>query len=267
MPHPLVNVFSGGIHGASAGIPFQQIMILPRFPTAAEDIRAAVAVYDAVEAEMKAKSLLVGYSASSGLLAASLDYRGALDIVRETVARLGHDGRIDIAFDAAAEHLKSADGSYRIGDRRLSGEELLELYCRLADDYPIGLIEDPFDPADTALWRRLTAAVGHRVSVVGDDLFATDPANITGAEGTANAVLLKMNQVGTVTATLRAVRAVRACEMKLYVSHRSCETDDTAMCDLAVAVAADAIKIGGPRRGDRIGKYNRLLELAEHFGA
>jgi enolase len=262
MPHPLVNVFSGGIHGDRGDVPFQQIMVIPEFGSIEDDIRAALTVYNSIESRMADKGLILGYSASSGLLVGQ-PYETLLEQLSQQISALGMSSNVSIGLDVAAEHLKLADGRYAFSGRLLRGEELAAVHHDLIGRYPIRFLEDPFDPDDVHLWRSFTSAVADRSWVIGDDLFATNADYIS--KGLASGILLKMNQVGTLTATLRAAEAARNAEMILCISHRSGETEDAAMCDLAVAVGARFIKVGGPRRGDRTAKYNQLIRLAEEL--
>ncbi len=262
MPHPLVNVFSGGIHGDRGHVPFQQIMVIPEFGSIEDDIRAALTVYESIESRMADKGLILGYSASSGLLVGQ-PYETLLEQLSQQISVLGMSSNVSIGLDVAAEHLKLADGRYEFSGRLLRGDELASIHHDLIGRYPIRFLEDPFDPDDIYLWRSFTSAVTGRSWVIGDDLFATNADYIS--KGLASGILLKMNQVGTLTATLGAVEAARNAEMILCISHRSGETEDAAMCDLAVAVGARFIKVGGPRRGDRTAKYNQLIRLAEEL--
>jgi enolase len=268
MPRPLVNIFSGGIHDGSRRVPFQQMMIAPDCGDLAANLDVALAVFAAVEKRLRSAGRQYELSASSGLLVQGLPYTALLDELREEIGRLGLTaGQVPLGIDVAAEHLRGEDGRYRLSEDTegdLTGGELLELLAKLIGDYGIGYLEDPFDPADESLWRTLTAAAPAACPVVGDDLFATSSRYVT--PGLADGILLKLNQVGTVTGALEAARAGRAAGMILCVSHRSGETEDTAMCDFAAAVGASFIKVGGPRRGDRTAKYNQLLRLAEELG-
>jgi enolase len=167
--------------------------------------------------------------------------------------------------DVAAEHLHRQDGHYRFGESTISGAELLKRHLDLVKTYNMGFLEDPFDAADQHLWRELTKELQQTTCVVGDDLFATDSAKIE--PGLATGIILKPNQTGTVTGVLSAARAAHEAGMLLCVSHRSGETEDTMMCDLAVAIGASFIKVGGPRRGDRTAKYNQLIRLATQMNS
>lgn len=259
MPHPLVNVFSGGVHGGH--ISYQQLMIIPQHDRIHDDVETALQVYGEIEEFVKSKGMFEGYSSSSGMLTSATDVRELFDIMASTLDRLGVADQVALGTDVAAEHMEQGDGTYRLGNEILSGEELAAYHRQLLDDFNFCFYEDPFGPDDVAPWRALTEYVSSSTIIVGDDLFATNVKNID--PGLASGILLKMNQVGTVSGTLDAAIAARKAGMRLCVSHRSKETEDTAMCDLAVAVGADLIKVGGPRRGDRIAKYNQLIRLAE----
>jgi len=259
MPHPLVNVFSGGEHGGH--ISYQQLMIIPQHDRIHDDIETTLRVYGEIEKMVTAKGMVEGYSASSGMLTTSSDLRELFDIMANTVERLGLSDHVMLGTDVAAEHLEQGDGTYKVGDKIMTSEELAAFHRGFLDDYNFCFYEDPFGPDDVAPWRALTEYAPSSTTIVGDDLFATNVKNID--PELASGILLKMNQVGTVSGTLDAAVAAQKAGMKLIVSHRSKETEDTAMADLAVAVGADLIKVGGPRRGDRIAKYNQLIRLAE----
>ena len=259
MPHPIVNIFSGGEHGGH--ISYQQLMIIPQHDRIHDDVETALQVYGEIEELVTSKGMVEGYSASSGMLTTSSDLRELFDIIASTIERLGVADHVALGTDVAAEHLEQGDGTYRVGSEILTVDELAALHRKFLDDYNFCFYEDPFGPDDVAPWRALTEYAPPSTIIVGDDLFATNVKNID--PGLATGILLKMNQVGTVSGTLDAATAARKAGMRLCVSHRSKETEDTAMCDLAVAIGADLIKVGGPRRGDRIAKYNQLIRLAE----
>jgi enolase len=170
-------------------------------------------------------------------------------------------GEVRLGVDAAAEHRRAGPDRYRLDGRVVDPDELEALHERLVERFDVGFLEDPFDPDDVTRWKAAAAALGDRACVAGDDLFATDPDRIDPALATG--VVLKLSQAGTVSATLGAARRALEVGMRLCVSHRSGETEDTAMCHLAVAVGAEFVKVGGPRRGDRTIRYNELLRLAE----
>lgn len=259
LPHPIINIFSGGVHGGD--LSHQQLMIIPQLSELVDDLEVAIEVYNKMEAHVKGEGQLLGYSASSGMLATISDPRHLFDLISTTIDQMGLTDQVALGTDVAAEHLETGDGRYRLGGKTLNGDEFETYHRGLLDDYNFCFYEDPFGPDDDQHWRALTRYADEKTMIVGDDLFATNARNIK--PGLASGILLKMNQVGTVTGTLDAAVAARDCGMQLVVSHRSKETEDTSMCDLAYAVGADLIKIGGPRRGDRIGKYNQLVRLAE----
>lgn len=192
-----------------------------------------------------------------GMIVSDLSALEALDRLSEVVA----SDRQTIAIDVAAEHLRLEDGRYRFGGRELRGEELLESHAAMLDRFPVEMLEDPFDPADQLLWRQLQRSRPPSALVFGDDLFATDCTRLD--PELANGMLLKINQVGTLSSALACAAAATKANMKICVSHRSGETEDAFICDLAVAIGATFIKVGGPRRGDRTVKYNQLLRLSE----
>ncbi len=263
MPHPLVNIFSGGIHGLTETIPFQQIMIIPRCKTFYEDVAAALHIYQSIEQTMRENDQLLGYSASSGMLVQTDHYQSLLEIVTEHINRLDYSSTVSIGLDVAAEHLKLSEGKYQFASQTVESDELLALYQQLLARFNIKYLEDPFDASDSEAWRSLNSSLEKDVYLIGDDLFATNALYVN--QAMANGILLKMKQAGSLSATLKAASTAQERGMALCVSHRSCETEDTTMCDLAVALGADLVKIGGPRRGDRTAKYNQLLRLAEEW--
>ncbi|HEV2999818.1 MAG TPA: phosphopyruvate hydratase, partial [Solirubrobacteraceae bacterium] len=261
MPHPLVNVFSGGVHAAPRPDSFQQLMAVPCRATFAADAEAALAVWAEAERRLAGRGAAWTLSASSGML---VEGATSEELLAELHAVVSPHERVGTGADVAAEHLAAGPGLYRLDGRTLAGPELLDLLDRLCAERELVFLEDPFAPEDEELWRELTERLAGRTAVVGDDLFATDAARMDRALATA--VLLKPSQAGTVAATLDAARAALDAGIDLCVSHRSGETEDTFVCDLAVGLGALAQKVGGPRRGDRIAKYNQLLRLAEEGG-
>jgi enolase len=260
LPRLMVNVFSGGIHADRRSRGFQQVMVLPQAGILADDIRLACDVFAA--AERLAWDRLSGgvLSASSGLVVAA-GSEEQLRLLETAVAAAGCAAVCSLGVDVAAEHLRCGRGRYRLGDQELGAARLAARLAELALRYRLSYLEDPFHPSDASAWRRLRAELPLSTTLVGDDLFATDASRVD--HRLADGILLKPSQAGTVTATLDAALAARRAGMLLAVSHRSGETEDTAICDLAVALGAELIKVGGPRRGDRLAKYNQLLRLAE----
>jgi enolase len=260
MPRLLVNVFSGGIHLPGAPDGFQQVMVVPDTGDLVDDIAVACAVY--AEAEQLARDRYgePRLSASSGMVV-SAGSAEQVALLAHAIDGSGHTGVASIGVDVAAEHLRAAPGRYRFAGRDLASPAFAASLAALAGRWPLSYLEDPFDPADEPGWLGLRRMLPPDVTVVGDDLYATDAGRVDAR--LAAGILLKPSQAGTVTGTLDAAVAARKADMVLAVSHRSGETEDTAICDIAVALGAGLIKIGGPRRGDRLVKYNQLLRLSE----
>lgn len=260
MPYPMANIFSGGIHSLNKGTPFQQIMIIPRYASLVENLHAIIDIYSSIENKMRASGNLHSYSASSGLIVTNYSMDELFALTNAEIARLHRMDNVKLGIDAAAEHLHIPGGLYRYRDHEtISADALYEEYRRLVSNNGVFYIEDPFDSGDDDSWKRLTMEHRGKGLIVGDDLFATSRENIE--KGLANGILLKMNQVGSITGTIEAAHKASSMGLTLCVSHRSCETEDTTMCDLAVGLGAEYIKIGGPRRGDRVSKYNQLLRI------
>jgi enolase len=247
------------LHGRGDGIPFQQIMLATEQRPPGETIPLILDVYAQAERLLKTRGLLAGYSASGGMLLGSADVSQTLSLLSELLDRRGVPG-LSLAVDVAAEHLWTTEG-YRFGRRLLDPEGVMDQIIDLAAQYPITFVEDPFTADHSVWWPRLRRRLPGHVAIVGDDLYATNTAYLDPA--LADGMVLKMNQVGTVSAALRASAQAATQDMAQCVSHRSLETEDTAVVDLALAIAARWLKIGGPRRGDRTAKYNRLLRLEE----
>jgi enolase len=262
---PLVNIFSGGVHDSTCKVPFQQIMFTPDFGNIRANIEAGLAVYAAVESRLEKSGREFRHSASSGMQLSGVGYVELLQELHQVIGQMNYPReKAPLAIDVAAEHLRTENGSYRFGSEIVNGAELFERLKEIAQTYNVQFLEDPFDPADEELWRSAARQLSPSTVVVGDDLFSTNSANIK--PGLATGILLKLNQVGSIAGALQAARTAREAGLVLCVSHRSGETEDTVMCDLAVALGATYIKVGGPRRGDRIAKYNQLIRLAEQLG-
>jgi enolase len=270
LPVPLMNILNGGAH-ASNGLDVQEFMIvpagLPDFPSA---LRAGVEVFHALKALLSTRGLSTNVGDEGGFAPDLADNRTGMDIVAEAIERAGYaPGRdIALALDVAASEFH-ADGRYLIDGAERDAEAMTAMWAEWIEDYPIVSIEDPLDEDDWAGWKALTDAVGGRVQLVGDDLFVTNPARLArGIEGgVANAILIKVNQIGTLTETLDAIGMAREAGYGYVISHRSGETEDTFIADLAVATRAGQIKTGSASRTDRVAKYNRLLRIAEELGA
>jgi enolase len=260
IPRLLVNVFSGGIHGAGAPSGFQQAMALPAAGSLGGDVEVARRVFAAAERLCLERFGRCALSDSSGLLA-PIDSAGQLELLDLAIEEAGCRSACAVGVDVAAEHLLGEDGRYRLGEAALAAEELSAFLLSLVDRHDLRYVEDPFDPAHTEVWRAFRDELPDSVAVVGDDVFAGSAARLD--PRLADGVLLKPTQAGTVTGLLDTAAAARSRDMLLALSHRSGETDDTAISDLAVALGADLLKVGGPRRGDRLGNYNQLLRLAD----
>ena len=272
LPVPLVNVINGGAH-ADNGIDFQEFMLVPAGADSfGNAIRMAVEVFHALKEALKEKKLGTGLGDEGGFAPALGSNTAALDFLMQAIERAGYRAGDDIALalDVAASEFAQDHGRYRL--RRegvtLDSEELVSRYEAIVDRYPIVSIEDGLGEDDWAGWAMLTRRLGGRVQLVGDDLFVTNPAVIQQGiqKGLANAVLVKVNQVGTLTETLEAVELAKRAGYGTVISHRSGETEDTFVADLAVAVNAGQIKTGSVARSERTAKYNQLLRIEEELG-
>lgn len=263
LPQIMVNLFSGGIHGFRNHNPFQQIMLLPNFGCIEKDIQCSIDIYNKIERDLLANEELFGYSASSGLLSSSYSYIDLFEkIIKYLIKNEISTENIRLGIDIAAEHLRQSNGSYSFGEEILNKNELFDRLKLLIEKYDIKYIEDPFSLEDEFLWMKLMKEIKGKRYIVGDDLFATNSKFVN--KEAANCILLKMNQIGTISATIESAKHSLNQGLNLCVSHRSCETQETIMCDLAVALGAKFIKIGGPRGGERVIKYNSLLSHAEN---
>ena len=272
LPVPLVNVINGGAH-ADNGIDFQEFMLVPAGADSfGNGIRMAVEVFHALKETLKEKKLGTGLGDEGGFAPALGSNTAALDFLMQAIERAGYRPGDDIALalDVAASEFAQDHGRYRL--RRegvtLDAEELISRYEAIVERYPIVSIEDGLGEDDWAGWALLTRRLGGRVQLVGDDLFVTNPAVIQQGiqKGLANAVLVKVNQVGTLTETLDAVELAKRAGYGTVISHRSGETEDTFVADLAVAVNAGQIKTGSVARSERTAKYNPLLRIEEELG-
>ncbi|MEU3188868.1 phosphopyruvate hydratase [Streptomyces sp. NPDC006923] len=268
LPVPHFTVIDGGVHAANS-LDFQEFMIAPLgAPSLPEAVRAGAEIYGRLGARLAAGGLGRGLGDEGGF-APALDRPE--DVLRELVAAItdagytpGRDG-VALALDPAASEFRGPDGRYRVAGELLTSDELIDRYEEIVQRFPVWSIEDGLGEDDWDGWARLTARLGERIQIVGDDLFVTSPAIIAEAvrKKVANCALIKVNQIGTVTETLEAVRVGRAAGYTQMVSHRSGETEDSFIADLAVGSGCGQFKSGAPARGERVAKYNRLLEIAE----
>jgi enolase len=267
LPVPMLNVINGGAH-ADNSIDLQEFMVVPAgAETFSEGLRIGVEVYHALKKLLTERGLstLVG---DEGGFAPNLESsEDAIDLILEAAERAGHRDRVAIALDPATSEVFSG-GVYRFEGREKSSAQLPGFWAEIADRYPVVSIEDGAAEDDWDSWQALTELLGERVQLVGDDVFVTNIARLNeGIErGVANSILVKVNQIGTLTETIEAVRLAHAHGYTAVMSHRSGETEDTTIADLAVALGTGQIKTGAPARSDRVAKYNRLLRIEEELG-
>ena len=268
LPVPMMNILNGGAH-ADSNVDVQEFMIAPiGAPTFTEAVRWGAETYHALKSVLKQRGLSTGVGDEGGFAPDLEHNRAALDFIVEAIGKAGYTpGRdIALALDVAATELYK-DGAYLFEGKAQTAEEMSAIYADWANNYPIVSIEDPLSEEDWAGWQTFTASVGDRVQVVGDDLFVTNPVRLRRgiAEKSANALLVKVNQIGTVSETFDAVSLAHRAGFACMISHRSGETDDTFIADLAVATNAGQLKTGAPARGERVAKYNQLLRIEEHL--
>jgi enolase len=268
LPVPMMNILNGGAH-ADSNVDVQEFMIAPiGAPTFTEALRWGAETYHALKSVLKERGLSTGVGDEGGFAPDLEHNRAALDFIVEAIGKAGFvPGRdIALALDVAATELYK-DGAYLFEGKPQTAEDMSAIYADWIDAYPIVSVEDPLSEEDWAGWQTFTAAVGDRVQVVGDDLFVTNPERLRRgiAEKSANALLVKVNQIGTVSETFDAVGLAHRAGFACMISHRSGETDDTFIADLAVATNAGQIKTGAPARGERVAKYNQLLRIEEHL--
>lgn len=260
IPKILIPVISAGVHQTGPMDSFQQIMVCIDHSSLMEMYQISKEISQIAEIQLSKQRYLRGVASSGGFLTDGLSTEGKLSLLNHILANPLWDGHVSLAVDVAAEHIK--EGSlYRMDDKLVSPQCFYDLLADYIQRFSITYVEDPFVPEDMALWKRIMKDFGPDIQIIGDDLFATQSAYMK--PGIATGAVIKMNQVGSLTGTLEMIRTVRESGMSICVSHRSYETEDTAMCDLAVAAAADYIKIGSVKRGERIVKYNQLLRLEE----
>jgi enolase len=269
LPVPLMNVINGGAH-AQNRLDLQEFMLVPAgAETFSEAIRVGAEIFHALKAVLHERGLATGVGDEGGFAPDLESTAAAIEAVLEAAERAGHRERVAIALDPAASEIYR-EGVYELpGEgRTLTPAEMVEFYAELAARFPLVSIEDGLDENAWADWRTLTEAVGDRVQLVGDDLFVTNVDFLRRGihEGVANAILVKVNQIGTLTESLDVIELARGAGYATVISHRSGETEDTTIADLAVAVNAGQIKTGAPSRTDRVAKYNQLLRIEEELG-
>ncbi|MFO0671478.1 MAG: phosphopyruvate hydratase [Polyangiaceae bacterium] len=271
LPTPLMNILNGGQH-ADNGLEIQEFMVVPAgLPTFNEALRAGVEVFHALKSILKEKGLTTAVGDEGGFAPRVDTNEGALALVTQAIEKAGYAPGKDVflALDcAASEFFDKKSGKYTFDKKTVSGEELMGIYEKLVKTYPIVSIEDGFAEDDWTTWKAFTDRVGKNVQLVGDDLFVTNVERLKrGIEsGTGNAILVKLNQIGSLTETLDAIRMANEAGYRSIISHRSGETEDAFIADLAVATNAGQIKTGSLSRSDRVAKYNQLLRIAFELG-
>ncbi|MGW0159306.1 phosphopyruvate hydratase [Mycobacterium sp. NPDC003323] len=270
LPVPMMNIINGGAH-ADTGVDVQEFMIAPiGAPTFKESLRWGAEVYHSLKSVLKKQGLSTGLGDEGGFAPDLPGTKAALDLIGTAIEgaglKLGTD--VALALDVAATEFYTQGSGYAFEKETRTAEQMAEFYAALLDAYPLVSIEDPLSEDDWDGWVALTAAIGDRVQLVGDDLFVTNPERLEeGIEkGAANALLVKVNQIGTLTETLDAVALAHNSGYRTMMSHRSGETEDTTIADLAVAVGSGQIKTGAPARSERVAKYNQLLRIEEALG-
>jgi enolase len=268
MPVPMMNILNGGAH-ADSNVDIQEFMIAPiGAPTFREALRAGAEVYHALKRVLRKRGLSTGLGDEGGFAPDLPANSAALDLIAEAVTGAGYTLGTDIvlALDVAATEL-FRDGGYAFEGASRSAEEMTGYYVKLVADYPIVSLEDPLAEEDWRGWVSLTGQLGDRIQIVGDDLFVTSPERVARgiAERAANAVLVKVNQIGSLTETLDTVELAQRAGLRCVMSHRSGETEDTTIADLAVATGCGQIKTGAPARSDRVAKYNQLLRIEDEL--
>ncbi len=269
LPVPQMNILNGGAH-ADNNVDVQEFMILPiGAGTFAEALRWGAETYHSLKSVLKQHGLSTGVGDEGGFAPDLEHNQAALNLIVEAIGKAGFTPGEDVALglDAAASEFH-ADGGYNFEGGRKTAAEMTGIYAAWLDDYPIVSIEDPLGEEDWAGWHELTARLGDRVQIVGDDIFVTNPERLRRgiAERSANSLLVKVNQIGTVTETLNAVALAQRSQFSCVLSHRSGETEDTTIADLAVATNCGQIKTGAPARSERVAKYNQLLRIEELLG-
>ena len=270
LPVPMMNIINGGAH-ADSGVDVQEFMIAPvGAPTFKEALRWGAEVYHSLKSVLKAQGLSTGLGDEGGFAPDLAGTRAALDLILEAISGVGlTPGRdVALALDVAATEFFTAGTGYAFEKETKTAEEMSAFYGELVDAYPLVSIEDPLDENDWDGWVALTDSIGDKVQLVGDDLFVTNPERLEQGinRGAANALLVKVNQIGTLTETLDAVALAHNSGYKTMMSHRSGETEDTTIADLAVACSCGQIKTGAPARSERVAKYNQLLRIEEQLG-
>ena len=269
LPVPMMNILNGGSH-ADSNVDIQEFMIAPiGFENYSDALRAGVEVYHSLKSVLHDRGLSTGLGDEGGFAPNLESNAAALDLIIEAIEKAGYKPgeQVALALDVASSEFYN-DGAYDFEGQKKSAEEMSAYYADLVAKYPLVSIEDPLDENDWAGYKTLTEQIGGKVQIVGDDLFVTNPERLEKGinEGAANALLVKVNQIGSLTETLDAMELAQRNEYRCMVSHRSGETEDVTIADLAVATNAGQIKTGAPARSERVAKYNQLLRIEEELG-
>jgi len=272
LPVPMMNILTGGAH-ADSSVDLQEFMVVPAgMPTFAEALRAGAEIFHVLRGILKKAGLSTGVGDEGGFAPNLRSNREALDVVLEAIAKAGYSAgeNVFLALDVASSELWE-NGKYvfrKSGEPTRTSAQMIDLWTDWVRQYPISSIEDGLAEGDWEGWKALTAALGDRVQLVGDDVFVTNPEILKRgiADHVGNALLVKLNQIGTVTETLDAIAIARSARYGTIISHRSGETEDSTIADLAVGTSAGQIKTGSASRSDRVAKYNQLLRIEEELG-
>jgi len=269
LPVPLMNIINGGAH-ADTGVDIQEFMAVPLgAPTFSEALRWGVEVYHSLKSLLASRGLATGLGDEGGFAPELPNNRAALELIVEAITQTGLTPGKDVALalDVASTEFFS-DGTYNFEGKKRTAAQMSEYYAELAAAFPLVSIEDPLAEDDWEGWVHLTEQLGSKLQLVGDDLFVTNPKRLADgiAKGAGNSILVKVNQIGTLTETLDAVALAQRSGMTAILSHRSGETEDTTIADLAVATDCGQIKTGAPARSERVAKYNQLLRIEEELG-
>ena len=266
LPVPLMNILNGGAHAAS-NVDVQEFMVVPHgFDSFSDALQAGTEIYHSLKSVLKDEGLLGGVGDEGGFAPNLPCNEDGLRYLMGAIEKAGYSpgSEISIALDVAAQEFFDGE-KYHIDNRVIDGKELAALYSSWLDNYPIVSMEDPFGEDDWQSWQDFTKLESHRVQVVGDDLYVTNPSRLQRGidEGASNAILIKLNQIGTVTETLQVIEMAREANFGIIISHRSGETSDDIIADISVGTNAGQIKTGAPARSDRAAKYNQLLRISE----
>ena len=269
LPVPMMNILNGGSH-ADSNVDIQEFMIAPLSAESfAEAMRMGAEVYQALKKVLKDKGLATGLGDEGGFAPNLESNRAALDLIEEAIKAAGYKPGADVALalDVAASEFYGEDEKYDFEGKKLSSAEMIEYYEQLVNDYPLVSIEDPLNEEDWEGWKVITEKLGDKVQLVGDDFFVTNVSRLQRGidAGSANSMLVKVNQIGSLTETIDAVNLAHRSGYSTMMSHRSGETEDTTIADLAVALGCGQIKSGAPARGERVAKYNQLMRIEQEL--